>query len=243
MFRSRQLTLASDRGIALITLLLVAALVVAVSGGLSLIVSIQLMAARNFRESVSLASAAEGAIELAAAEVARTGDWDALLSGAVQANGSDGPPSGIRSVAGVSSIDLSAQTALLNCGRTACTAAQMDAVTIDRPWAANNPRWQLFLYGPLDTLAPVRLTEPVYVVAWVADDARETDGDPARDGSGPGGAGAGVLRVRADAFGRAGGRRGIEAELSRVCRRTGGRLACLPGIRVQSWRDVGRSVP
>ena len=54
--------------------------------------------------------------------------------------------------------------------------------------------------------------------------------------------GHGIVRVHAEAFGLAGSRRAIEAELSRVC--PGGEDAgCLPGIRVQSWQELRQAIP
>jgi hypothetical protein len=62
-----------------------------------------------------------------------------------------------------------------------------------------------------------------YVVAWVADDPSEEDGDPTRDGGAsipPATgdrrlAGAGILLVRAEAFGPSGARRALEATVAR----------------------------
>ncbi len=59
--------------------------------------------------------------------------------------------------------------------------AQMDAVTADRPWGMNNPRWQTFGSGWLRDIAPLADAPHVYVVVWIGDDPLETDGDPLRD--------------------------------------------------------------
>ncbi len=248
---------ARERGIALIVVLLVSTLVFVMALGLSLVTAVEQLVTRNHRESAALLHAAEGALELAARALARAGPWDPVLAGLVQADAADGPPTGTRSVGGIE-VDLAVQTSLLNCARPAgCSDADRRAVTAARPWGANNPHWRLFLYGPLSALADLQYPAAAYVLVWVADDGRERDGDPERDGvpagageagepgepGEPGEDGADILRVRADAFGRDGGRRAVEAELARVCRVVEGVRTCLPGIRVQSWRDVRHAVP
>lgn len=232
----------SNRGIALITVLLITSIVFTMALGLSLIVSVDHLAVRNHRESAALLQAADAGIELTARAMAQAPDWNQVLSGAVQAPGADGPPSGTRPIE-AGELDLDWQTNMLNCGMPAgCGLAELQAVTVDRPWGADNPYWRPFLYGPLRSFADYRFAGNIYVIAWVADDGREVDGDSERDG-GVDAPGHGVVRVRADAFGRAGGRRAIEAELVRVCRPDVAFPGCLPGIRVQSWRDVRQAVP
>ncbi len=235
----------SNRGIALIVVLLVSSLVFVLALGLSLVTSVDQLSTRNYRESTSLLYAAEGAVELAARALSQVDSWDAVLSGVVQAEGVDGPPSGTRSPGGgIDEIDLTAQTSLLNCGRAeGCSDGDLRAVTADRPFGPDNPHWRLFWYGPHASLASWRYPAAAYIVVWVGDDSREVDGDPGRDGGGPAGEGGGVVRIRADAFGRDGGRRSVEAELARVCPREAGVPMCLPGIRVQSWRDLRHAIP
>ena len=80
-------------------------------------------------------------------------------------------------------IDLSIQTNLANCASAAgCSDGELQAVTAARPWGANNPRWRLFLYGPLASLVPLRFPPPIYVLVWAGDDGREADGAPETDG-------------------------------------------------------------
>ena len=237
------MTLSSARGIALVTVLLVSSLVFTMALGLSLVVSVNHLVVRNHSESAALAAAARGGVELAAHALADA-DWNAVLSGSAQASGSDGAPSGSRVLAGARTLDLSVQTHLLNCGSAlGCSDGEMQAVTASRPWGANNPRWRPFLYGPLGSLVPLHSSPAIYLLVWVGDDGRETDNAPEADGGAPGEEGRGVLRVHAAAFGRDGGRRAVEAELVRVCRPPDAGPPCLPGIRVQSWRDLRESLP
>lgn len=234
----------SERGIALIVVLLVSSLIFVLALGLSLVTAVDQLSTRNYRESTALLYAADGAVELAARALSQTASWDGVLSGLVQADGVDGLPSGIRNPGGGIEVDLTAQTSLLNCGQAGgCSDADLQAVTADRPFGADNPHWRLFLYGPHASLATWRYPVPAYILVWIGDDGREVDGDPGRDGGGAAGEGGGVVRIRADAFGRDGGRRAVEAELARVCPREAGVPMCLPGIRVQSWRDVRHAIP
>lgn len=227
-----------DRGVALITVLLVASLVFVAGVGLTLLVTIGQLAARNHRDAAVLRAAADGAIELAADGLA-VDDWQAVLGGWLVAGGADGAPTGLRAVDS-QAIDLDAETHLLNCGRReTCSAAERAANTIARPWGANNPSWQLYLFGPLSTFVPVRFPAATYVLVWVADDSRETDGRPDLDGGND--PGRHVLRARAMAVGHDGARRIVEAELVRVCLE--GRPACEPGIRVQSQRETRHAIP
>jgi len=233
----------SDSGIALVVVLLLSALVGSVALGLALILSVNHLVVRNLRESAALGYAARAGVEMAAYALDGA-DWTDVLSGSVQAAASDGPPSGTRRLDGGESLDLGAETNLLNCGvPDACTTSQLQTVTADRPWGANNPTWRLFLYGPLSSFAVFDRAPLAYLLVWVADDGRERDDDPERDGNGPGEPGANVLLVRAVAIARGSARRGFEAEAVRICRAGPAAPGCQPGIGVQSWRDLRWSVP
>ena len=228
----------SDRGVALITVLLVSSFVFVAGVGLALVMMVGQLAARNHREAAALLAAADGGLDLAADALVGV-DWQAALGGLAVAPQSDGAPSGVRRVAG-SSVDLAAETNRQNCGRTsACSAADLAAISAERPWGVNNPVWQLFLFAPLAGLGEFRFATDMYVLVWVADDGRETDGRPDLDGGNA--AGRNALRARAMAVGREGGRRVVDAEIVRVC--LDGRPTCEPGIRVQSQREVRHALP
>jgi len=233
----------SPRGIALISVLLVSTLVCTIALGLSLVVSVHQLIMRNHRDEATLGAAANAGLELAALKI-HAADWNAVLQGLVQAAGADGAPAGIRDLTGGRQLDLTAETHLLNCrGTLPCSSTQLRATTLDRPWGANNPEWQLFLYGPLSTFVPLRFPVDAYLLVWIGDDSRETDGDAGVDGGAVDGAGRNVVRVHAAALGRDGGHRVFEAELSRICRPAPGAPACLPAVRVQSRRDLRESLP
>lgn len=229
--------MSGQRGVALIMVVLITTFLSALGLGLLLAVFMDRLATGNMAGSVAMLYAADAGIELAAHDLALAGDWNGVLSAVERSSFNDGTPGGVRVLAGDSSIDLTVETNQLNCGRaTACTAAQLTANSRARPWGANNPRWQLYAYGPLKNLS--QLIRPVncYLVVWVADDGRETDGDPTADAAAEGEPGHGIVRVRAEVFGRAGSRRAIEAEVARVC--LPGAEGCSTGIRVQSWQEL-----
>ena len=115
-------------------------------------------------------------------------------------------------------MDLTRATNLARCGQVAaCTDSDMKAVTDARPWGANNPRWQLYAYGPVARLlAPGEIDSRVYVMVWVGDDPSEIDGDPLRDGTAGTSPGHDVLVVRAEAFATGGGHRTVEVTIGRT---------------------------
>jgi hypothetical protein len=105
----------------------------------------------------------------------------------------------------------------------------MDAVTEERPWGRNNPRWQLYGYDVIqDLLPPGRIDSRIFVAVWVADDPFENDDDPMRDGALPSNPGRGAAIVRAHAYGPGGQQRIVEG----VVARNGKRLHLL------SWREL-----
>ena len=65
------------------------------------------------------------------------------------------------------------------------------------------------------------LNSPFYLAVWIADDSADCDNDPNIDGGAPvaphaSNSGAGVLTLRAEAFGPAGTHRVIEATIART---------------------------
>ena len=224
----------TSRGIALVVTLIAMAAFSALGLGLVLTTSAERLTGGNYRDGVDALYAADAALELAVRELNGIADWDRVLQGVTRSGFTDGAASGSRVIGG-ESLDLTTLTNELTCGRsTACADARIRQSTIDRPWGANNPRWELFLFGPLATFVDARHPLPrAYVVVWIGDDAREVDGNRLVDGGGASGEGRGILRARAEAFTATGASRAIEADLIRQG----------AGIHVQSWRLAGRTLP
>jgi hypothetical protein len=128
-------------------------------------------------------------------------------------------------------LDLTAATNILRCGKpSACSGADMIEVVAERPWGANNPYWQVYVSGRLDGV--LAGGPRAYVIAWVADDPSERDGDPLRDGRLADNPGRGLARILVHAYAAGGVRRVLEATVERV--RTPGR----PRVRRLAWREV-----
>lgn len=232
-----------ERGIALIMVMLVTTFLSALGIGVVLAVFMDRLATGNMTGSVAMLYAADSAIEIAARDLAQIEDWNVVLNGGQGSSFTDGVAGGVRGLPGGGAIDLTLMTNMLNCGRSStCTTAQMNASSTERPWGSNNPRWRLFAHGPMQQFPQLARPAPCYLAVWIADDGREQDGDPLADEANTLQPGHGIVRLHAEAFGLAGSRRAIEAELSRVC--PGGEPGgCLPGIRVQSWQELRQAVP
>ncbi len=213
---------------ALVIALLALVLMTALGAALVLTTSSETIIAANFRTAIEAFYAADAAAERAIGELNGIADWNAALAGSLRSTFVDGPPSGSRTMADGSTIDLVEVVNLANCGKVwLCSGAEMDAVTAERPWGANNPRWQLYAYGRLrDTEPAGTIDSPYYVLVLIGDDPAETDGNPLQDGAGLSNPGAGVIAVRAEAFGPRGARKVIELTIARQA-----------GPRLLSWRE------
>jgi hypothetical protein len=218
-------------GMVLVVALLAMLLMSALGAGLILITSLETIVAANFRNNREAVHAVDAAAERALTDVALVADFDQLLNGSARSSFVDGLPSGPRMLPDGSIVDLSQVVNLASCHKTTtCSSAEMDAVTVDRPWGANNPRWQLYAYGRLkDVLPNGAVDSPYYAVVLVGDDPSENDGDPRHDGAGPGNPGAGVLALRAEVFGSRSAHKVVELTIARTSR---------GGIRALSWRAL-----
>lgn len=192
-----------------------------------------------FHERLRVTRAAESAASMAAALLAATPDWRDVPAVGLASPFVDGMP-GARRLVGFA-FDLERETWRRTCGReAACDDALTAAATDERPWGASNPRWRLIVHQPLaDIDLRAGRVCPCYLMAWVADDPHDADGDPWHDAP-LGTAGHGLLLVRGAALGPGGARAEVEALVAQPCRRS---ATTCTGSRVQSWRLVGDGVP
>jgi hypothetical protein len=213
--------------VTLLSILLMAAL----GAALVLTTMSESLVAGHFRAAAAGRYAAAAALDQAMDDLAIFADWTPALSGLVQSSFVDGPPAGPRTMDDGSTIDLEALRNTVNCGKaTVCSATDLTASTSRRPWGANNPNWHVFAYGRLKDLLPAGTIESrEYVVVFIADDPAETDGDPLRDGDTETNPGAGVVRLRGEAFGPRGVRQAVEATVARSAETAS-------GVRLISWR-------
>jgi hypothetical protein len=205
----------------------------------------------HFRNSSEALYAADAGLERAIDDLRTIHDWNSALGGTATSAFVDGSPGG-RVLADGSPIDVNDVIARANCQKMSCSPADLTAVTAERPWGPNNPRWQPFAYGPLDGMTTTAgFRSPFYVVVMVADDPSENDGDPLRDGAVSTNPGAGRLMLRSEAFGPGGIHRALELTVARTdfsapeLAHTGppgenplGSAVVQPQVRILSWRDV-----
>ncbi len=200
-----------ERGAALVIALMAVAVLSALGVSLAMVINTETKISGNFTVAREVMYAADGALEIAAQELVAVGDWDLLLAGSVLSAFVDGAPSGQRPLGDGRFVSLTGATNLAN--------------SEPRPWGANNPQWRLFAFG--------RLTPGAYVIAWVADDPSENDGDATRDGTDGNNPGSGILALRAEAFGLEGAHKVLEATVRRSVAESGE-----PAIEMLSWHDI-----
>ena len=248
LYRARSWTrpapgrLAAQEGSALVMALSALGVIVTLGLALSLTVTVETDIASNAHAAVQALSLAEAAAETAATELSALASWDAVLAGEVTAASFDGAHG--RRRAGGADIDLDRETAWLRCGAASCAGRSPDAMTAARPWGRNNPMWTVYVSGGAsELLGDDARALPGYAVVWVGDDPGENDADARRDGgppveeaASPINAGAGVILLRAIAWGRGGSRRELEIVVERAD-------PVALGVRVRTWREVRGAVP
>ncbi|HEY3043852.1 MAG TPA: pilus assembly PilX N-terminal domain-containing protein [Vicinamibacterales bacterium] len=216
---------------AIILALMATLLMSALGAALVLTTSSEALISANFRNAQEGLHAADAALGRAMDDLASIPEWNAILDGSAQSAFVDGPPSGVRTLADGSVLDLARTVNMMNCRKaTPCSAANLTAMTAERPWGANNPVWRLFAYGPLSSLLPAHAIEsPFYVIVMVADDPSENDNDPLHDGHIGTNPGTGVMVLRGEAFGPRGSHQVVEMTAARPEMEGAG-----PGVL--SWR-------
>src|SRR5687767_8523772 len=128
----------SERGIALIVTLLVMMLLSALALSLTMVTSTEERVASAFVTASETFSAADAAFELAVQELALVPDWTRVLDGSA-ASAFAGGQAALSGWPDRRARTSTEATALLTCRKTACTSADMDERTADRPWGPNNP--------------------------------------------------------------------------------------------------------
>lgn len=220
----------SDRGFAVVVAMMSVLVISAMAVALVLATSTESLIVRNFRDGVAAMYAADAIVVRAIDDLAAEPDWSTVLDGSARSTFFDGV-AGPRTLADGSTIDLAGVVNLWNCGKSsACSAADLNRVTAERPWGANNPRWRIYACGRLASLLAADAGKSrEYVLLLAADDPSETDGDSRVDGAGPANPGRGVILLRGEAFGPGGSHAVVDVTLARVG----------PEARVVAWR-LGR---
>ena len=214
-----------EQGVALIVALMSMILMMALGTALILTTMTEGKIANNYRDGTEALYAADAAIERVMQDILTVPDWNNIIGGTQTSAFIDGPASGDRTVPG-GTINLGTATNIVNCGKTTCSdPADYEALTAERPWGKNNPRWKLYAYGPMSDMLPTAtINSPIYVIVWVADDPSENDCQPLKDGETPAAGcsgsgdnlGRGVIAMMAHAYGPNGVQRAVEVTLART---------------------------
>jgi hypothetical protein len=211
--------LGNECGAALIIAIALLLLLTAIAGAVAVASRTEVLIVGNVRQGREMLYAAEGAAALVVRDLGMAVDWNTVLTGAAASSFTDGAAIGSRTVPG-------GDTVVLCCGSTSLTDEVQRRARGGRSWGSDTPVWQMFAWGPVNSWLPAgRIDSPLYVVAWIADDPDDGDGNPYVDTNG-------FLELHVHALGTRGGRRVVEAIVERPA---GGSLA---DTMVRGWRDV-----
>lgn len=186
----------AESGTALLGVALIVSIGLLVTGVIVLLGASESRVSAAHRDGVEARYAAESALDRALLDLQAIGSWDDVLAGLLTGSLTVGAP---WPAADGTVVDLAAET------------ARLQAATDARPGhGPNTPQWRPFMWAPLADLVPVPadLHSAMVVVAWVADDEAETDGNPDNDGNQ-------AVWVHAAAFGPGGTCRRVEALAAR----------------------------
>ena len=211
--------LGNERGAALIMAIALLLLLTAIAGAVAVASRTEVLIVGNVRQGREMLYAAEGAAALVVRDLGLIADWNTVLTGATASSFTDGAAIGPRTLPG-------GDTLILCCGAGSLTDEVQRRAHGGRSWGADTPVWQIVAWGAVNSWLPAgRIDSPLYVVAWIADDPDDGDGNPYVDANG-------FLELHVHALGPRGGRRVVEALVERPA---GGSLA---DTRVRGWRDV-----
>ncbi len=220
-----------ENGVAVTMAVMAVLLISAAGAALLLLSSSETMIAVHFRSSVLAQYGADAMMVRAVDLVAILDDWSGPIAGTAKSAHVDGAFTGGRTLPDGSTLDLVQVVNLANCQKTTtCSTSDLAAVTVERPWGANNPRWRPYAYGSLSSVlaAASPLDSPYYVLLLVADDPTGTHRARAKGAPAPEREG---IALRAEAFGP----RGSHAVIEVIAARTIG----APRDETDYNRDVG----
>lgn len=200
--------LSNQEGSALIIALMAMMLLTALGAAVVMVSTTETRIAGNYRDSQEALYAADAAVERVVQDLLLVPRWNDILNGSTHSSFAIGSSTGPIILPTGGSVTLC-------CGTNTATGqlqADTDALNL---WGANNPRWQLFAWGPLSEMLPnFQIDSPMYVAVWVADDPADgtggvIDGDPLSDVNG-------TLTLHAEALGPSGTRKVLEVTVART---------------------------
>jgi hypothetical protein len=209
-----------DRGAALLIAVMITSLLAALAASLVFVVVTESRVGRHHQSAASGGYAAAAGIERLIGDLRRLPAWQAVPSmSSASADFNDGRA--MPTLADGSSLDLAR-----------LTSDRQAAADAFYPAGPNRPVWTLYAHASLARIISSNPGAPdPYVVAWVADDPDETDGDSSRDSNG-------VILVRAEAFGTRGAWRAIEATLSADVVSDDAGVPIMSRVTVVTWREA-----
>jgi hypothetical protein len=210
----------TQRGIALLAVIMITSLVGALTAVLVFVITTESRVGANQQAAQFSGYAAVAGMERVIAELRRLPAWDLVPSSSSTALDFND---------GAAAVRLADGTALSLVRLTAERQASSNAFY---PGVPDRPVWTLYAHASLSRIiADDAVTPDPYVIVWVADDADEEDGDPARDSNE-------AVLVRAEAFGARGGWRAVEATLSSAVIRDAAGTITMRKVTVIAWREV-----
>jgi hypothetical protein len=202
-----------ERGTALVLALLATTLLSALGAAMTVSANMETSIGSTFREDRELAYAAEAAVARALQDVRLSTQWNAILTGAQLSSFLD--PMTVPWLPSGGTLDVPAAT------------SRLQAATNTLFGSGSAPQWRVFASGRLaDVAGQGALESRAYLVAWVADDPSETDGNPFADTND-------TLVVRGEAVGSGGRTRALEVTVTRA-----GVPRGQAGLSITSWREV-----
>lgn len=188
-----------EHGSALIIALMAMMLLTALGATVVMVSNTETAISSNYRNGQEALYAADAAVERVMQDLLMIPRWNDILSGTAQSGFVDGPSSAQKTLPAGGVITL-----------TSATNELQGITDTQNLWGANNPRWQLFAWGPLaDMLPNNQIDSSMYLAVWVADDPAETDGNPMADVNG-------TLTLHAEAYGPNGSRKVVEVTVART---------------------------
>jgi hypothetical protein len=212
---------APECGAALISALIVVALLTTLGAALVLVVTTECLVSANHRTAQQSLYGADAGLERAIGALRTLPTWRAIPStgGSSFSDFNDGQTT--PRIADGTTLDLVRLTRERQ--------AESDAFF---PAAPDRPVWRRFGHATLDRMVSGGVAASPYVIVWIADDPGDQDGDPDQDSND-------IVIVRSVAIGPRGTKRMVEASIQRETAID----ATMPGamrtdVRVISWREV-----
>lgn len=158
-------SVASERGIALLQVLMLLMMVTAIAAGAATLARVEVLVSSFHQNERDAAYGAQAILAVALRDLDDTADWNGILAGARTATFADGVLTSPRQIPGGGTVAV------------CCASGSLTA----RLRADSGLMWQPFGWRSLSALVNVADAPPFYLVAWVVDDPDDPDGNPAAD--------------------------------------------------------------